>query len=252
MRFWRAIDRSFEGVEDAWWGAVVTDSRFPTIWDVNYARIETRSPELGLTEVEALLLPAIRGSGATNEHLVTFHPQEQIDLLSELGQRGDKISWDVVMSLTTLAWEGPQEVETEGVEEVDPPTDGFWSRLRGSMREFKIEDPSALDQLLAIERLLFAAGGKRWFTVRRDGVEMAFASITIAEGVGYIDHVVTLPEARGRGFATALTQRAISESVAAGATEVFLLVDPDGPRRLYERLGFRRAADIASSLRPLP
>lgn len=247
-RFWRAIDRTFERVENAWWGAVVTDSRMPIIWDVNYARVETRSSDLTLAEIEAELLPALRDSGAISEHLVIFHPEDQTSLLSELGQRGDKISWDVVMSLTAPP---PNQAPAAAVEEVAEPDDSFWARLRESMREFQIEDPLALDQLLFMERALLAPGGKRWFVVRENGAEVAFASLTTLEDLAYVDHVVTFPEARGRGFATALTRRAIAEATIAGAYDVFLLVDPDGPIRLYERLGFRKIADFASSLRPL-
>jgi hypothetical protein len=47
IRFWRALDGLFGAPETTWWGAVVTDPRFPTIWDANYARIDR--PVTGLT-----------------------------------------------------------------------------------------------------------------------------------------------------------------------------------------------------------
>ena len=52
--------------------------------------------------------------------------------------------------------------------------------------------------------------GRRWF-VRRDerrgdGRPIAFAGLIVLEGVGYLDHVVTLPDARRRGHAEALTR----------------------------------------------
>ena len=44
-RFWKALDERHFHSEPTWWGAVVTEARFPAIWDFNYARIdEVRRP----------------------------------------------------------------------------------------------------------------------------------------------------------------------------------------------------------------
>jgi len=40
--------------------------------------------------------------------------------------------------------------------------------------------------------------------------------------------------------------------VTEGATEVFLLVDPDGPIDLYRRIGFVESGRIASTRGPFP
>jgi hypothetical protein len=42
----------------------------------------------------------------------------------------------------------------------------------------------------------------------------------------------------------------VHEARAAGVRRIFLLVDPQGPVRLYEGLGFREATRIASTRAP--
>ena len=77
---------------------------------------------------------------------------------------------------------------------------------------------------------------------------MALGALVLLAGLGYVDHVVTFPEARGRGHARAIVSRIVHEARAAGAGRIFLLVDPEGPVSLYERLGFHEATRIASTL----
>ena len=82
---------------------------------------------------------------------------------------------------------------------------------------------------------------------------MAFASLHVLDGIGYLDHVVTFPEARGRGYASALVRRAAAEAGAAGAERLLLLAEPDGKAlALYERLGFVTIGHLAGSLRRQP
>jgi ribosomal protein S18 acetylase RimI-like enzyme len=70
--------------------------------------------------------------------------------------------------------------------------------------------------------------------------------------VGYLDNVVTMPEFRGRGVATATVGRAIEASRASGDNALFLLTEEDNPaRRLYERIGFRVRAKVESFTWPL-
>src|SRR2546425_1106997 len=126
IRFWRALDGAFERVEPTWWGAVVTDRRYPLIWDVNYARVESDDPALTLAEVERyVLLPF----------------------------------------------------------------------------------------------------GKRWFGVREGDTLVALGSLISHDGVGYIDHVVTFPQARRRGYASAIVARIVREARGSGAQRVCLLAE---------------------------
>ena len=245
VRFWTAMDSGLEHVQRTWWGTVVTDTRFPDVWDTNYARIETADAALSLPEVSAVLTPALEAAGAAAVHVVMFRPQTTSLLLEELTQRGDRLSWDVVM-----VHEGElPPVEPAAVEELRADAE-LWDRVASSLPSFGITSPGTARQLLRIERdVLDRSVTKRWFGARDGtGRVMALGALVLLAGLGYVDHVVTFPEARARGHARAVVSRIVHEARAAGVDRTFLLVDPDGPVSLYERLGFREATRIASTL----
>jgi len=249
LRFWRALDAGFEGVEPAWWGGVVTDSRFPGVWDVNYARVETDDPDLSLAEVESLLLPLLDRSGARHVHMVLFHPEQLTTVLSEASTRGDRLSWDTAMELRGRTPDPPSGVDVEEVDPIDPQ---FWPAYRGSLREFQVTEEDAVRQLVDIERDVLIPAGKRWFAVREAGRPRALGSLIGMEGVGFIDHVVTFPEARRRGYAGAVVRRIAEEARRSDLDHLYLLVEPGAEAAsLYERLGFEAIGHIANTLRPL-
>ena len=244
LRFWRAHDDLFERTEATWWGAVVSDARFPAIQEPNYARVETRQP-VRLEEIEDALVPAIRASGSERSHVVIFHPEDQTELVAAASTRGDRIAWDLVMA-------AGRDVEPTGeVEEVSAFDASFWSVHRDSARLFDVTDDDTLDQLQAMERDVLVPAGRRWFSVLDRGRRVALAALLVLEGTAFIDHVVTFPEARRRGHAGALTRRLVSEAAAMGADRTFLLAEPEGDAvRIYDRIGFERVGHLASWLSP--
>ncbi len=248
LRYWRAQDDLFERVELTWWGAVVSDPRFPRVHEGNYARIETRQL-VRLDEVRALARPALDRTGSPTEHVVLFFPEDQTDLLAEASMEGRKLTWDLLMQ-----HRGPLADETADPAPIDEITRfdrAFWRDYRESARQFDIDDDDVLEQMAAIERTVMIPAGRRWFAVRELGSRVAFGSLLVLEGVGYLDHVVTIPPARRRGYATALVRRILAEMLAVGAERLYLLADPDGAAvGLYERLGFTRVCQTASWLGP--
>lgn len=246
LTFWRAQDALFERVEPAWWGAVVSDARYPAVQEANYARVESPEP-VGLGEVEDALLPALDRSRSARSHVVVFRPGEQTDLIAEASTRGDRITFDLVMVLEAAP--GALAVDANELDSLDA---AFWSEHRSSLPLFDIHDEDVLDQLQAIERDLMVPAGRRWFVRRggeRDARPEALAALIVLEGVGYLDHVVTVPHARRRGHAEALTRMAVAEAAGMGAERVFLLAEPESPAvRIYERVGFARAGHLASWL----
>lgn len=242
LRYWRAQDALFDRVEPAWWGAVVSDPRYPRVQEPNYARVETEQP-VRLVEVEEALLPATARCGVRRAHVVVFRPQDQTDLLVDASTRGDPILWDVVM-------EHSGDIASDRdprVEEVEAFDGAFWRAHRESLAWFDVKDAGVVEEIATIERDLLVPAGRRWFTVRQEGTSAAFAALLVLEGVGYVDHVVTFPRARRQGFASALARHAVSESATAGAERTYLLAERDGPATaLYERIGFRPVATIAS------
>lgn len=59
-------------------------------------------------------------------------------------------------------------------------------------------------------------------------------------GVVRFRNVFTQPSARGRGVATTLIHHVQHHAAVQAADELAIMVNEDGPRRLYEELGFRR------------
>jgi ribosomal protein S18 acetylase RimI-like enzyme len=248
VRFWRALDLRFGRVEPTWWGAVVTDPRFPEVWDVNYARIDVAADDLSLEEIESVLEPALRDAGVRLEHVVSFHPDATADVLDELVARGHRRTHDLVM-------------EVDG----DPPDDGLrrvdeltrdpalWQSVEASLGLFGIDEP-IVAQLAAIERDVLVPSGKRWFGIRdQDGIA-SIGALMLLDEVAYIDNVATFARARARGLASAVTTRIVREATSAGAANICLLADPDDGAvvSLYERLGFREVGRLASTRGPSP
>jgi ribosomal protein S18 acetylase RimI-like enzyme len=236
LRYWRAYDALFAEVEPTWWGAVVRDGRFAALHEMNYARVETGTP-VDLKEIERALL----ADGAGRAHVVTFRPEDQTELLVQASSRGDRIGWDLVM-----AHDGPVEGSDPRVEEsvLDDP---FWTVYRRSLDWFGITEDDVVTQLHEVERSVLVPAGRRWFVGRERGAIVALAALLVLDGIGYVDHVATDPNARRRGFATALTRHAASEAEAAGAERTYLLAEPGGAgAAVYDRIGFRRVTQLAS------
>jgi ribosomal protein S18 acetylase RimI-like enzyme len=256
LRSWRAQDALFERVESTWWGAVVSDARYPRIQEANCARVETREP-VRLEEIRSELLPAMARSGSSRSHVVVFHPEDQIDLVAAASTLGERISWDLVMVFDGTP---PTPPSPDPVVEVDEFDDGFWALHRESSGLFGIELAEVIDQLQAIERDLLIPAGRRWFAVSEppSGPEpdrnatVAVAALLVLERVGFVDHVATFPAARRRGYASALTRRVLAEAAAMGAECTYLLAEPGGDAaRIYERLGFAGIGHLASWISPI-
>jgi ribosomal protein S18 acetylase RimI-like enzyme len=249
-RFWRALDDLLADVHPTRWGAVVTDGRYPAIWDANYARVDTPVDHLTVTEIEAELLPALRAVGATVVHTVSFAPEATTGLLVELSQRGHRLSWDLVMGLDVA-----HPVDDSIVVEELSAGEELWERVEAAMPVFGVESAEAVGQLRNLEEQVLGPGGKRWFGVRDGtGTIVTLAALLTLERVGYVDNVVTFPESRGLGYASAVTSRIAHEALAGDAEHVCLFADPDDQAvvRLYEGLGFRGVGRLAATRGPMP
>jgi len=250
-RFWRALDERFGSVEPVWWGAVVTDARFPMIWDANYARVDVAAPDLRLADVEDHLLPALREANAPVMHVVTFYPDETTSLLSELSGRGDRLGWDLVMDLDG---EPPPPSADVAVVTLEGRGD-LWDTVADSLVLFGAAPGEALEQFRTLERDVLAPAGKRWFgVVDEDGRVQSLGALVVIGDVGYVDNIATFPPFRGRGLASAVTAAIARAARRAGANHVFLLADPEASAivSMYERLGFGPAGSLASARGPTP
>ncbi len=234
------------------WGTVTADPRFPLIYDANHAAVIDAAPAPALAEIRAALHPVARETGISYEHvefLFLDGPQPAFDELAA-GQP-ERVELDVVMAHDGRTAPGPsREVEVREVA-LDEP---FWALYRRTRNEFGTTlAAEVVDQMVARDRTVLAAAGLRAFAGLVGAQVAGFTTLIRLAGVGYLDNVVTVPELRGRGVATATVARAVEVSAAAGDAVTFLLAEEGGAgARLYERLGFRVVARAAGFTRPLP
>ncbi len=77
------------------------------------------------------------------------------------------------------------------------------------------------------------------------GSVVAKADVLVIDDVAEIDDVLTLPDHRGRGYASALVRAGVAQARAVGATLVYLqAAEDDWPQHLYARLGFSTVTTI--------
>jgi ribosomal protein S18 acetylase RimI-like enzyme len=258
LSFWMTSLDLHAAVRRTPWGAIVTDPRYPLVFEANHASVLQRVPGLTLADIRAELLPALGQAGATHEHIEVMDADDDSPSLHDLLASPGEHDPDVVMVYEDEAATGERRAgghQPVGlrIEEVVRPDEPFWSLYRQVPNEYGERLPEAiLDQMLARARELFLPW-ETFFAATVDGSIASVASVLTLEGVAYIDNVVTLPPFRGRGIASAVVSRAVSASQRAGAELVFLLAEENGaPQRLYERLGFRVHRRCYGFTRPLP
>ena len=156
LHFWHHLDLLFDRVEPTWWGAVVTDPRFPAISDANYARVEVDTDDVRADDIDRDLIPALRDAGVDGtHHMVSFHPEQTRTLLAELSGRGHRLTWDLVMDHVGSGSNDAPSVagssdRVPSVVELADDAD-LWSDVRASMGWFGIEQGDALGQLCEID-----------------------------------------------------------------------------------------------------
>jgi len=103
------------------------------------------------------------------------------------------------------------------------------------------EAPVAGAMLTAIRERL-QAGTSVTAVVEDDTGPIAVGTLRPLDGVAEIIAVATLPALRRQGHGAAVTAALVEHAVANGIETVFLSAADDDVARVYERLGFRRAA----------
>jgi ribosomal protein S18 acetylase RimI-like enzyme len=92
--------------------------------------------------------------------------------------------------------------------------------------------------------------GERTLAVFDDGQPIAFAGLDLGDDELEIAGLYVVPEHRGQGLGTALTQSALA---SAGTEYVWICAEEAGrPKHLYARLGFRPVLTTEMFLRLLP
>ena len=100
-------------------------------------------------------------------------------------------------------------------------------------------DHNVVEKFVHFRSIVQQLVGTRFFARRIDGVVAGVCELYLHERVAQVEHVDTLEEFRGRGIASSVVLRAVSEARTAGADLVCIDADlDDRPIELYRRLGF--------------
>lgn len=207
-------------------GTAVFDDALPLRHDSNYLLIEgddVDAVELA-DDVRRLDRPAI------------LFPDARVGegLASDFTRRG----WFVHRGLVMVRRRAPERaIDTSIVAEVDE------AALRAPRRAQLADEPWATPELveqrleakLAVARSLEV----RFFAIQVDGEAVSWTDLYLDRRTAQVEDVATLPEHRGRGYASAVVARAVEAAERAGCDFVFLVTDADDwPQELYRRLGF--------------
>jgi ribosomal protein S18 acetylase RimI-like enzyme len=154
----------------------------------------------------------------------------------------------MTFGLTLMHFEGQRPAEPDpAVREVEYDTVAPL-RVRWHHEDFgEDDDPTAFH---AEGRIVHMRLGERTLAVFDDGQPIAFAGLDLGDDELEIAGLYVVPEHRGHGLGTALTQSALA---SAGTEYVWICAEEAGrPKHLYARLGFRPVLTTEMFLRLLP
>src|SRR5438132_1248488 len=124
LSFWYEAESLAETCLRTPWGVVITDSRYPTIYDANHAGLLEEAPDLTLEEVRVTLHPLLRSAGATHEHIEVMDVSDPSPATDALRREQQRVTTDVVMR---HEGDGLKPQTDARVEEIASPDDSFWS-----------------------------------------------------------------------------------------------------------------------------
>ncbi|MDQ2966213.1 MAG: GNAT family N-acetyltransferase [Chloroflexota bacterium] len=231
QRFEREVEMAGTEAVDSPLGVGVLTPELPLRHDSNYLLVD-RAENAAETIAEA---DRILG-GAEIAHRVILAFDERLG--ERLRPEFEALGWRTQCHIFMVQRREPEKTANLSiVKEVDE------SALRpGRTREilgYPWGTPELAQQLLDAKLLLTDRAETRFFGAEVDGEIVSWTDLYVAQGVGQIEDVATLPEHRSKGYATAVVLRGIEEARRAHADLVFLVADDeDWPKELYRRLGF--------------
>ena len=221
--------------------------RLPRVWSLNFLRVESGAvPEAAELAAEA---DRVQGDAGLQHRRITI---DDDGLGCRLQQGFSQLGWSVGPLLVMPYRGSGREANCELVREVDRETlEPVWTA--GLDRADWGEDEEAPRQAIGQRRVIGEAGRARYFAAFVDGRVASYCELYTDGALGQIEGVLTEPEYRGRGLASAVVTRARLESEAAGHSLTFLLAEEDDwPKELYAKLGFSPVGRVWEFLRRPP
>jgi ribosomal protein S18 acetylase RimI-like enzyme len=234
----RRASELVEPIED---GALVLSPELDLLWRANYLQLE--ATERGAAALAAQADELMGARGLRHRSVVPLDPA--------LGDRLEpgfrELGWGIERSLYMVLRRSP---EREGAAAVEVARE----RIEPVRRAVAMREPdrseAVTEQLLISDARLDELGNGHWFAADHDGSPASACVLYERDGVGQVETVITLTEARGRGLASGVVLAAVDASRQAGHELTFIVADADDwPWRLYERLGFDPVGLAPSFLR---
>ena len=233
---------SSEHVEEFDWGRLIHNPRTGAIWSDNY--LEVHSRDLG-AEALAALADQLLGSRGLEHRLVAPVDAAYGERLVRGFEALD--GWEIGRQLYMVLRREPDR-------DAGPAEEVPGSAVEAVLRAVAEHDPDftheASEQAFLRDARLAAAGNGRWFAASSNAEPEAACVLFERDGIGQVETVGTIPEARGGGLASAVVLAATEASHRAGHDLTFIVADADDwPWKLYERLGFDRVGEHRDCLR---
>ena len=181
------------------YGTAVYSDRIPKRSDANYLRVERPVPD-----AQSLIDEMRR----LDRRMAFFPDSDAGDRLAPaFQQRGWRIDWHVIMAQRRR----PERVaDTALVREVHQ------RELRAARRRLLEDEPWAtpdvVEQLFIGKELIAQRVTMSCFAVVVDGEIVSYADLYLRDGTAQIEDVGTLPEHRGRGYASAVILAAAEQA----------------------------------------
>jgi ribosomal protein S18 acetylase RimI-like enzyme len=217
------------------WGRAFLSPAIHLVWDANWILIERVG--MKATEVVQAADEAIGSAGMHHRTAITLDPEDGARLAPPL----EGLGWSVERGVYMVWRQAPdREPGVEVAERHQSEIEGLRRRLmRPSLHPVGVESDETIEQLLEWDRRIGAADGDRWFVAPANGDPASACRLLVRDGIGQVEDVGTLEEARGRGLARAVTLAAARASEAEGNELTYLgALANDWPRLLYSKLGF--------------
>jgi ribosomal protein S18 acetylase RimI-like enzyme len=234
IAFIRARDLAqVDRVEPCAWGRALITESLPKVHDLNFLLAD--APE---AEVHAAALAAeaerVMGSAGLGHRRVNVDDEEDA---ARLAPGFDDLGWQAERFLVMAHRGAPDRTaDLREVREVEILT------LRAHREQIVRSEPFGKDdelvqQILLKDERVAALPGTRAFAIVRDGLAVSACHLYSDGTTAQIESVSTLRQHRGRGYARAVVQAALS--VAHGHDLLFLVAElEDWPQQLYRKLGF--------------
>ncbi len=206
-------------------GTAVFTDELPRRFDGNYLRVEREAaPEELAAEAKRLARPLI------------FVPDP--DLGGKLAPWFKERGWRIDRHLVMAQLREPDRIaDLSLVRELEEQA--LQSPRRRLMEGYPWGKPEVIEQLFQAKALIGKRVTVRCFGVPLDNEVVSYADLYVDGADAQVEDVGTLPEYRGKGYATAVILGAIEQARASGADFVFLVADAeDWPKELYRKLGF--------------